>query len=94
MAFTNLTWMIGFVPCMILSLTNAELIGETRLLNDIFKEYKREARPCLDARKPVQVAVGFTLTRLDELVRLFSRFRYSILAFFWHCIKVRQIETT
>lgn len=72
MAFTNLTWMIGFVPCMILSLTNAELIGETRLLNDIFKEYKREARPCLDARKPVQVAVGFTLTRLDELVRLFS----------------------
>lgn len=70
MAFTNLTWMIGFVPCMILSLTNAER-GETRLLNDIFKEYKREARPCLDARKPVQVAVGFTLTRLDELVRLF-----------------------
>lgn len=70
MAFTNLTWMIGFVLCMILSLTNAER-GETRLLNDIFKEYKREARPCLDARKPVQVAVGFTLTRLDELVRLF-----------------------
>lgn len=68
MAFANLTWMIGFVPCMFLSLTNAELAGEARLLNDIFREYNREARPCLDARKPVQVTVGFTLTRLDELV--------------------------
>lgn len=69
MAFANLTWMIGFVPCMFLSLTNAELAGEARLLYDIFKEYKREVRPCFDVRKPVQVGVGFTLTRLDELVR-------------------------
>ena len=48
----------------------AELSGEARLLEAIFKEYKKEARPCHNVSKPVQVSLGFTLTRLDALVGL------------------------
>lgn len=58
--------LLSLIPWLAL----AELSGEARLLEAIFEEYNKEARPCHNVSKPVQVSLGFTLTRLDALVGL------------------------